>query len=325
MDPKLEQLLAQLVHQRVADLYLLPTEGGYRVLMNLNGQRKALEIIPTVVANRWISHLKYRANMSVTEHRRPQAGALKLKVGQMIVDVRLSTVGDFHDRESMVMRFIYRLASQQYSLLIPAQWDELVRTTKVRGLILFAGPTGSGKTTTMYQLARELKGQVVMTIEDPVEIEEPAFLQLQVNELAGMGYQELIKVGLRHRPQVFIIGEIRDRKTATMAIQAALSGHLVMATVHARSARGVIARLRQLQINEYEIEQSLSGIAYQRLLPTVDGKMAVLFDLLTGRAIWQAVDNQIGGENGQQWQANLAKLAAAGKILPETQQQFQFG
>ena len=325
MDPKLEQLLAQLVHQRVADLYLLPTAGGYRVLINLNGQRQALEVIPTVVANRWISHLKYRANMSVTEHRRPQAGALKLKVGKRIVDVRLSTVGDFRDWESMVVRFIYRLASQQYSLLIPAQWDELVRTTKVRGLILFAGPTGSGKTTTMYQLARELKDQVVMTIEDPVEIEEPAFLQLQVNELAGMGYQELIKVGLRHRPQVFIIGEIRDHQTATMAIQASLSGHLVMATVHARSARGVIARLRQLHIDEYEIEQSLSGIAYQRLLPTVDGQMAVLFDLLTGRENWQTVDNQNGGKNGQQWQANLEKLVAAGKILPETQQQFQFG
>lgn len=325
MDPKLEQLLAQLVHQRVADLYLLPTASDYRVLINLNGQRQALEVIPTVVANRWISHLKYRANMSVTEHRRPQAGALKLKVGQRIVDVRLSTVGDFRDRESMVVRFIYRLASQQYSLLIPAQWDELVRTTKVRGLILFAGPTGSGKTTTMYQLARELKDQVVMTIEDPVEIEEPAFLQLQVNELAGMGYQELIKVGLRHRPQVFIIGEIRDHQTATMAIQASLSGHLVMATVHARSARGVIARLRQLHIDEYEIEQSLSGIAYQRLLPTVDGQMAVLFDLLTGRENWQTVENQNGGKNGQQWQANLEKLVAAGKILPETQQQFQFG
>lgn len=325
MDPKLEQLLAQLVHQRVADLYLLPTVGGWRVLMNRNGQRKALEVIPTAVATRWISHLKYRANMSVTEHRRPQAGALRLKVGPMIVNVRLSTVGDFRGRESLVMRFIYRLVSQEYSLLMPTQWDELIRTTKLRGLILFAGPTGSGKTTTMYQLARELKSQVVMTIEDPVEIEEPAFLQLQVNELAGMGYQELLKVGLRHRPQVFIIGEIRDRQTAMMAIQAALSGHLVMATVHARSARGVIARLYQLQINEYEITQSLSGVAYQRLLPTTDGKMAVLFDLLTDPAVWQAIGNQNGGKSGEQWQANLAKLAAVGKISPETQQQFQFG
>lgn len=325
MDPKLEQLLAQLVHQRVADLYLLPASEGFRILINQGGQRKSLDVIPTTVANRWISHLKYQANMSVTEHRRPQAGALQLKLGQMIVDVRLSTVGDFRDRESMVLRFIYRLDNQSYSLLVPSQWDELAKVTQQRGLVLFAGPTGSGKTTTMYQLARKLKSQVVMTIEDPVEIEEQSFLQLQVNELAGMGYQELLKVGLRHRPQVFIIGEIRDQQTAMMAIQAALSGHLVMATVHARSANGVIARLRQLQINDYEITQSLSGVAYQRLLPTTSGKMAVLFDLLTNQEDWQLAVNQNGGAIGKQWQANLAKLVAAGKISSATQRQFQFG
>lgn len=325
MDPKLEQLLAQLVHQRVADLYLLPASEGFRILINQGGQRKSLDVIPTTVANRWISHLKYQANMSVTEHRRPQAGALQLKLGQMIVDVRLSTVGDFRDRESMVLRFIYRLDNQSYSLLVPSQWDELAKVTQQRGLVLFAGPTGSGKTTTMYQLARKLKSQVVMTIEDPVEIEEPSFLQLQVNELAGMGYQELLKVGLSHRPQVFIIGEIRDQQTAMMAIQAALSGHLVMATVHARSANGVIARLRQLQINDYEITQSLSGVAYQRLLPTTSGKIAVLFDLLTNQEDWQLAVNQNGGAIGKQWQANLAKLVAAGKISSATQRQFQFG
>lgn len=324
MDPKLEALLVQLVHRRAADLYFFPGLNNYRLVANINGQRSNLQHISTAKAAKWIGHLKYRANMSVSEHRRPQAGAIRLAVKQFQVDLRLSTVGDYRDQESMVIRFIYPLADDDYSLLIPDQWDQLVSITRRRGLLLFAGPTGSGKTTTMYRLARQINSQVIMTIEDPVEIFEPSFLQLQVNELAGMGYQELLKVGLRHRPEIFIIGEIRDRHTAAMAVQAALSGHLVMATVHSRSASGVIARLQQLEINQYLINQSVSGIAYQRLLPTNNDKLAVLFDLLIhqGRPLKK---RQNGDGVSEQWKRDLALLADKDVISSKTQYQFQYG
>lgn len=325
MDPELERLLATLVHRRAADLYILPTTNGFRVLANINGQRVGIQKISVVVGNRWVGHLKYRANMSVTEHRRPQAGAMRLKVGQLVVDVRLSTVGDFRGKESLVVRFIYRLRDQDYSLLVPNQWNQLTEATERRGMMLFAGPTGSGKTTTMYRLARQLGSQVVMTIEDPVEIEEPAFLQLQVNPLAGMDYQELLKVGLRHRPQVFIIGEIRDPQTAMMATQAALSGHLVLATIHARTATGVIARLRQLAVDDYYFEQAVSGVVYQRLLPTIAGHAAVLFDLLLGDDLKVALENQSGGGTSASWQKNLGTLAAGKIITQETKQRFIHG
>ncbi|MCI1288023.1 MAG: Flp pilus assembly complex ATPase component TadA [[Lactobacillus] timonensis] len=324
MDPELERLLAQLVHQQAADLYFLPQREGVRILANVNGKQVAIKKMPTVIASRWISHLKYRANMSVTEHRRPQAGAIRLKVGTTTVDVRLSTVGDYCGRESLVLRFIYRLTDQAYSLLIPDQWIKLTAAAKKRGLMLFAGPTGSGKTTTMYRLARRLDSQVIMTIEDPVEIEEPSFLQLQVNEVAGMGYQELLKVGLRHRPQVFIIGEIRDKQTAMMAVQASLSGHLVMATIHARSATGVIARLYQLGVDDYVISQAISAVAYQRLLPTINGKLAVLFDLLVGRQR-KTNSSEDGGAVSAQWRQDLETLSVAKIISTETKQQFLYG
>src|SRR5699024_12255697 len=122
------------------------------------------------------------------------------------------------------------------------------------GLILVGGRIGAGKTTTMYQLARQLcPKQIVLTIEDPVESDHPEFIQLQVNELAGMDYESLLKLGLRHRPDVFIIGESRDSQTAAMSVQAALSGHLVFGTIHARDASGVVSRLLQFGTDSYYI------------------------------------------------------------------------
>ena len=320
---QLESLLAKLITKRVADLYLLPTDSGYRLLANQSGRLSLLAHLANEKAQHWISNLKFRANMAVSEHRRPQAGAIHWHEGQQ-VDLRLSSVGDYNGRESLVVRFIYELAEQEYRLLLPDQWRRLKGAVAKRGMVLFAGPTGSGKTTTMYRLAAEFKAGVVMTIEDPVEIREPAFLQLQVNRLAGMDYQDLLRVGLRHRPQVFIIGEIRDGQTAQMAVQAALSGHLVLATGLARTAPGVLARLQQLGVEPYYLFQTLSGVCYQRLLPTDNGQLAVLFDLLLDQQLVAAVSRPDGGMSDE-WQNNLAQAVCNGQITAETSRQFQNG
>lgn len=118
------------------------------------------------------------------------------------------------------------------------------KVAQSRGLIITSGPTGSGKTTTMYEVAKSMsQNKVVMTIEDPVEVHEPSFLQAQVNNEAGIDYQSLLKAALRHRPDILIIGEIRDQGTARLAVDAALSGHLVFATIHAKSTLQTISRL----------------------------------------------------------------------------------
>lgn len=320
----LNLIITKLIQKRASDMYLLPAEHDYRLLANIEGKLCLLQRMASDQATKWIANLKYQANMAISEHRRPQAGALQWTDGEH-VDVRLSTVGDYNGRESLVARFIYRLSREGYSLLIPEQWKQLESAISRRGMVLFAGPTGSGKTTTMYRLATSFRKGVVMAIEDPVEIREPAFLQLQVNRLAGMDYQDLLRVGLRHRPQVFIIGEIRDSETAQMAIQAALSGHLVLATVHARSAYGVVARLQQLGIEQYYLDQTLSGVCYQRLIPDKEGNLAVLFDLLNGNNLRQAV--RTGGSGGitDEWQQNLTNAVSKGQISKEVAAQFQNG
>lgn len=309
----LNLIITKLIQKRASDMYLLPTAHDYRLLANIGGHLCLLQMVENSQAVRWIANLKYQANMAVSEHRRPQAGALQWAEGEH-VDVRLSTVGDFQGRESLVARFIYKLSREGFGLLVPDQWRQLKEAVNQRGMVLFAGPTGSGKTTTMYRLATMFRSGVVMTIEDPVEIREPTFLQLQVNRLAGMDYQDLLRVGLRHRPQVFIIGEIRDSETTQMAIQAALSGHLVLAIVHARSASGVIARLRQLGADSYYLDQTLTGVCYQRLIPDQADKLAVLFDLLLGKDLHDTIINKKSGGMSDEWRHHLAQAVTEEKI-----------
>ena len=136
-----------------------------------------------------MTYLKYQANMAVSEHRRPQSGAWRWQYRNQTINIRLSTVGDFRGYESMVLRFIYPLQSLSYQMLKPEQWGKLKQMASQAGLVLFAGPMGSGKTTTMYRLVREQYSQaIVLTIEDPVEVIEEHFIQLQVNSFAGMVY-----------------------------------------------------------------------------------------------------------------------------------------
>ncbi|MBB1062630.1 competence type IV pilus ATPase ComGA [Limosilactobacillus fastidiosus] len=323
---RFRKLIEEAIKDRSSDLFILPYQDKYRLLTCVQGEKRCVTELSAEVGQQMITYFKYRGNMTVSEHRRPQIGALKWHTNnKTTVDLRLSTVGNFRSQESMVIRFIYSLAELEYRLNLPEQWEKITKLTHQRGLILFAGPMGSGKTTTMYQLAKGLASkELVMTIEDPVEIEEANFLQLQVNDKAGMGYQELLKVGLRHRPDDFIIGEIRDNKTANLAVQAALSGHLVLATVHATNAFGVIARMRQLEVEKYYLQQCLTGICYQRLLPLYNGT-ALLFDLLMGEELLVAVEEGKNRGMSNEWQRQVEKLYRERQLSLANYEKFKNG
>lgn len=241
----------ECIANRISDLYVLPLNEQYRMLYhNVQGVMTTKKI-SLDAGNQLISYLKYRANMAVSEHRRP-----------------------------------------------------------------------------MYQLARKaMKNRVVMTIEDPVEIEEKNFIQLQVNNQANMSYDQLLKVGLRHRPEAFIIGEIRDTLTAKMAIRAALSGHLVLSTVHAKNVFGVISRMEQLGVEQSYLAQVLTGVCYQRLLPTTQDSIAVLYDLLAGDQLNLAVIDKNNRPNRMtaQWSNYLEEGVKKCEITRTTAKTYQEG
>lgn len=275
---EIEQFSDELIQygfdHQMQDLYLLPQGEKYRYFFrrgpfyehknsNLSYVNNELCVVSAL---QLINRFKYLGQMDVSEKRKAQLGAISYSLPHGEQRLRLSTVGNYLQQESLVIRFLHQFGRSPEVYHLPEQVEILQKQTKKRGLYLFCGPVGSGKTTLMYKLAREMEGQVI-TIEDPVEIEEAAFLQLQVNEKIHQSYDELIKLSLRHHPDVLIIGEIRDTKTIQGAIRAALTGHCVYATLHAASLESAHARIFELGGEASLLAECLQGIVYQELLP----------------------------------------------------------
>lgn len=313
------------VEKRASDLYIIPNAKGCSVKYRISNQYHNLDTYSERKLMQMNNFLKFKANMILSENRRPQFGAFQWQIGHEQINCRISSVGDFLGRESIVIRFIYSETNMSINRLLPYQFDELADLCQSSGLILFSGPMGSGKTTTMYQLAEKIQRQrTILTIEDPVEIHNTNFIQLQVNDKANMTYAELLKVGLRHHPDIFIIGEIRDELTADAAIRAAMSGHLILSTVHARNAAGTIKRLENLGVSRSDLKESLQAVSYQRLIETTQGSNGVLFDLLSGqnlKNIFEEIDNQ--KLPLERWYENLAECVKNNIITLETASRYQ--
>lgn len=260
-----QELIEYGVREKMQDLYIYLDEEKGEAKFRQNEQVHLFATYRFEEAQQLISRFKFLGEMDMGEKRKAQLGAISYPLLDQVIRLRLSTVGDYRGFESLVIRFLHGHTSttnyeqvSQYPMIVQA-------TTQHQGLFLFSGGTGSGKTTLMYHLAKKSGGQVI-TIEDPVEIEETDFLQLQTNEKIGQTYDQLIKLSLRHRPDLLIIGEIRDSLTAHAAIRASLTGHQVFATIHAIGAKETIARLIELGCSQWEIDNCLRGVVYQRLV-----------------------------------------------------------
>lgn len=316
-----QQLLEFACQREVSDIFFLPNGPKFAVKMRELDGLHDYQILDAAFAQGVINYLKFSSDMDISEHRRPQVGARSFSYRQQQLNLRLSTVGNFSNQESLVIRLLYPLKSNTSPTLLRKQWSKVMNR---RGLILFSGPTGSGKTTSMYQLTKQYAAKkIVLTIEDPIEIIEPSFLQIQVNNQAQMSYADLIKTSLRHRPDVLILGEIRDETTARMALRAALSGHLVLSTVHARNKYAVIGRMMELGISQSEMYSVLNCVVYQRLVPLVSQTVKVYQDVLLDDNLVQAI--KIPQSNFDDWQQLLHHDYQKGLISDEVFEQLQTG
>ena len=332
-----------------SDIHILPSKEKYKVYFRIGGQLESKYTLPTEKGMRLIQYLKYLADMDVGERRVPQGGGLVYELAdRREQDLRISVITNYHGQESMVIRLLEsqeNISLEESTFLIEELQKMKMLSQYKSGLILFSGPVNSGKTTTMYQLIRERigKSQIqVITIEDPVEIEEEKFFQIQVNEQAGGSYEESLKASLRHHPDLIVVGEIRDEETARMAIRAALTGHLILATVHARNAEGVITRMLELDISFELLKQTLIGIVFQKLLPTYcelcegscqsycsyydpNRKRAALYDLLESEKIQRLrTENLYESALNRERNFNhlLKKVYAYGYISEDTYNQY---
>jgi general secretion pathway protein E len=265
------QLLRRAVSAGASDLHFEPHEGGLRARMRVDGFLQTVMDRSDVPVRRVVSRLKVMAGLDIAETRLPQDGRIPLSLGGRSIDTRVSSLpGNYGER--IVLRILDRksgLMPLEDLGLTETQVALLDRLSALpNGIILATGPTGSGKTTTLYsllQLANRDERNIV-TVEDPIEYDLTGISQSQINAEIGMTFAAGLRATLRQDPDVILVGEIRDGETATVAAQAALTGHLVFSSLHANGSVGAVVRLRDLGLDDFLIASTLRGVIAQRLL-----------------------------------------------------------
>lgn len=269
-------LMAEAVKTKASDVHLEPFENKLSVRLRVDGVLTEVASLAAKLAPYIVSRVKVMARLDIAEKRIPQDGRLSLTLGEREFDVRVSTLPSRHG-ERVVLRLLD--TSQAHLSLgdlgmqdtVFARLNDLL--SEPNGILLVTGPTGSGKTTTLYASLSILNDQSrnIMTVEDPVEYALAGVSQTQVNPKVGMTFASGLRAILRQDPDVVMVGEIRDQETAEMAIQASLTGHLVLSTVHTNSAVAAITRLRDMGVEQFLLSSTIKGILAQRLVRKLCG------------------------------------------------------
>jgi len=266
-----DRIVAQGIDDRASDIHLEPEENGVAVRYRIDGMLRHSMLLPKTVGLPLVSRVKIMAEMDIADRLRPQGGHASVGVNGSRVDLRVSTLPASHGEKVVIRILDPRSAVRSLESLGLDSHDapRMGRLLEVReGLVLVTGPTGSGKTTTLYAALRHIqqRGLNIITVEDPVEYRIPGVVQVQINDKAGLTFATALRSILRQDPDVVLIGEIRDRETAAIAIQAALTGHLVFATLHTNDACSSITRLTDLGVDSAKLSAALKGIVAQRLI-----------------------------------------------------------
>jgi competence protein ComGA len=271
LELKSNQLLAKALEYDASDIHFHPQRTSTLVQFRIDGNLVEVEKLSKVMYERLISYFKFQAGMNIGEKRRPQSGSLVLIIENHQINLRLSTLPTPY-LESLTLRILPQNTHHSLSTLslfsTSAQKLNVI-AQKPHGLILITGPTGAGKTTTLHAMleaANAIRKRRIITIEDPIEKYCEEFIQVEVNEKAGVTYLEGFKALLRHDPDIIMIGEIRDAETAKLVVRAALTGHLVLSTVHTRDSIGALFRMLELGVPLQDLMQTLIAVIAQRLV-----------------------------------------------------------
>ena len=263
-------LIEQAIQNRASDLHLEPTESDLRVRFRIDGVLHEIDRVPTAVQSPLISRLKIMASVDITERRVPQNGRISIRLDHHTVDLRLATLPTVWG-EKVVLRVLdtggidLKLSKLGFDEVNYNRYSKSF--SKPHGMVLVTGPTGSGKSTTLYATLAEISRPEVniITVEDPVEYRLSGVNQVQVNHKAGLTFAAVLPAILRSDPDIVLIGEIRDRVTAQLAVEAALTGHLVLSTLHTNDAPSAVTRLIEMGIEPFLVGSSMDCVLAQRL------------------------------------------------------------
>ncbi len=270
------QILVEAANERASDIHVETEEKGIRIRYRIDGLLQIQNLPPEI--NRFalaiVSRIKIMARLNIAEKRLPQDGRIKMKVQGREIDVRVSIIPMIHG-EGIVMRLLDK-GRMAFSLKSCGMLPDIYGTFKQlidrpHGIVLVTGPTGSGKSTTLYSALNEIKDEVtkIITVEDPVEYNQDGISQIQTHAKIGMTFGHALRSILRHDPDVILVGEIRDKETAEMAIQASLTGHMVFSTLHTNDAPSAFTRMIDMGVEPFLVSSTVEGVMAQRLVRTI--------------------------------------------------------
>ena len=286
-------VLYQAIKEKASDIHFEPFEKDFKIRYRVDGALYEMAPPPIHLALPILSRVKVMSNMNIAERRVPQDGRIVKQVGDKQVDMRVSSLPTHHG-ESIVLRVLDR-SSVNLSLenlgLTDHIYDYIIDTIeKPNGIFIVTGPTGAGKTTTLYAALRRINtiDAKLLTAEDPVEYDIDGIIQIPINDAIGLDFPRILRAFLRQDPDRIMIGEMRDKETATIGIQAALTGHLVLSTLHTNDAPGAVTRLVDMGCEPFLVSASLEGILAQRLVRTICKECKVPYEPN------EAILNQLG-------------------------------
>jgi general secretion pathway protein E len=308
----LNALLTQAANDGASDIHIEPYERSSSVRFRVDGTLREVVQPNKALHAALISRLKVMAELDIAEKRLPQDGRISLRIGGKAIDVRVSTLPSAYG-ERAVLRLLdkteakFSLQGLGMSGDVLSGFEHLIR--QPHGIVLVTGPTGSGKTTTLYAaLSRmDTASANVLTVEDPIEYELPGIGQTQVNPKIDLSFAKALRAILRQDPDIIMIGEIRDYETAQIAIQASLTGHLVLATLHTNDAPSAVTRLTDMGVEPFLLSSSLLGVLAQRLVR----KLCPVCKRSDGRGRWQAVGCAACGSSGYKGRTGVYELMVA--------------
>ena len=266
MEERLISLLRLAIKYNATDIHFNLVYQEVKIQMRINGN--LVNVKSKLNDYKLIRYLQYLANLDIGNLLTPQTGQFETNVDGNILSLRFAVINSLNYTNGVlrILNSNIKIDADNLSHIVAQNRYFKSLLTKSNGLIIFSGPTGSGKTTTLYSLLKSVTNKKVYTVEDPVEVYNDSFIQLEVNKAIGFDYASGIKQILRHDPDIIMIGEIRDENAAKMAVMAANTGHLVLTTIHASRASSCISRMAELGVNEEHLYENLLCVCNQRML-----------------------------------------------------------
>lgn len=321
MEEQLLKCLKIALKYNVSDIHFRLLENqSLQVEMRING--KIFRLKDRSYDVHFFRYLLYRANMDVSDFYTPQTGQFRCTLEKQVLSLRFSILSS-----NAIVSGVLRILNNHSDLVIDdlfaspiqADWFHSI-TNHTSGLFIFSGPTGSGKTTSLYTILNQTKGKKIYTLEDPIEVYSNHYVQIQINEKHNLSYSEGIKQLMRQDPDIIMVGEIRDSIAAQMAVRSALTGHLVLTSIHASSCESTIHRLLDLGVNAFQLQDVLYGIANQRLFHLDNGKKVSVYEIMNRKEVLYYFKHQ---QTSQSFIPLSSEVETAKQRYPEIQNQME--